>query len=247
MLLKGKKALITGGSRGIGKAMVTLFLEQGADVAYISTKESPHKAEMEEAAARGGGKVSWYQGNVADESAITETVNRILEETGGLDILVNNAGITRDGLSFRMPAEDWDEVLKVNLYSAFYICKPVSRAMIKARKGSIINMASVVGIIGNAGQINYSASKAGLIGLTKSLAREVASRGVRVNAIAPGYIATDMTDAINEGAQKALQEKIPMARIGSAEEVAGTALFLASDFSTYVTGQVLGVDGGLGM
>ena len=247
MLLQGKKALITGGSRGIGKAMVTLFLEQGADVAYISTKESPHKAEMEEAAARGGGKVSWYQGNVGDEKAITETVNRILDETGGLDILVNNAGITRDGLSFRMPAEDWDEVLKLNLPSAFYICKPVSRAMIKARKGSIINMASVVGIIGNAGQINYSASKAGLIGLTKSLAREVASRGVRVNAIAPGYIATDMTDAINEGAQKALQEKIPMARIGGAADVAGAALFLASDYSTYVTGQVLGVDGGLGM
>lgn len=247
MLLKDKKALITGGSRGIGKSMVVLFLEQGADVYYISTKESPHKAEMEEAAAKGGSQVFWYQGNVADEAAITETVNTILKESGGLDILINNAGITRDGLSFRMSADDWDQVMKVNLYSAFYICKPVSRAMIKARKGSIINIASVVGITGNAGQINYSASKAGLIGLTKTLAREVGSRGVRVNALAPGYITTDMTDAIKDAAKQALSEKIPMTRLGNPEDVAGAALFLASDYSTYVTGQVLGVDGGMGM
>lgn len=247
MMLSGKKALITGGSRGIGKSMVTLFLEQGADVYYISTKESPHKDELDAAATKGGSKVFWYQGNVADEAAITETVETIIKDSEGIDILINNAGITRDGLYFRMKSQDWDDVMKVNLYSAFYICKPIARAMAKARKGSIINISSIVGVIGNGGQINYSASKAGLIGFTKSLAKEVASRGIRVNALAPGYIATDMTDAINDTAKEGLQNMIPMGKIGAPADIAGAALFLASDYSTYITGQVLGVDGGMGM
>lgn len=246
-MLKGKTALITGGSRGIGRAMVELFLEQGAVVYYISTKESPHKAELEAASAKGGSRVIWHRGDVADEGAITETVMAILKDSGGLDILVNNAGITRDGLSFRMSALDWDQVMKVNLYSAFYICKPVARTMVKARKGSIINVSSVVGIMGNAGQINYASSKAGLIGFSKTLAREVGTRGVRVNVLAPGYITTDMTEAISDEAKKGMTEKIPMLRPGSPREVAGAALYLASDYSAYVTGQILGVDGGMGM
>jgi len=247
MLLKGKKALVTGGSRGIGKAIVTRFLEEGAEVFFISTKASPHFTEMEETAQKAGTKVHWYAGDVSNEAEITAVVNQILEDAGDLDILVNNAGITRDGLSFRMPSADWEAVLRTNLFSAFYISKPVSMKMIRSRKGSIINISSVTGVLGNAGQINYSSSKAGLIGFTKTLARETASRGVRVNAVAPGFIATDMTDAINENAREGLKGQIPLGRVGNPDEVANTVVFLASDMSTYITGQVLGVDGGMGM
>jgi len=247
MLLKGKKALVTGGSRGIGKAIVTRFLQEGAEVWFVSTKESPFFGEMEATAKASGTAVHWHAGNVADEEGITAVVNKILEEAGELDILVNNAGITRDGLSFRMSSADWDAVMKTNLYSAFYISKPVSMKMIRARKGSIINISSVTGILGNAGQLNYSSSKAGLIGFTKTLARETASRGVRVNAVAPGFIATDMTDAINENAKEGLKGQIPLGRVGNPDEVADAVVFLASDLSTYITGQVLGVDGGMGM
>ncbi|MBI9102948.1 MAG: 3-oxoacyl-[acyl-carrier-protein] reductase [Spirochaetales bacterium] len=247
MLLKGKKALVTGGSRGIGKAIVTRFLNEGAEVYFISTKESPYIAEMEEAAKASGTAVHWYGADVSNEEEITGVVNTILEEAGDLDILVNNAGITRDGLSFRMKSEDWEKVMRVNLFSAFYISKPISMKMAKARKGSIINVSSVVGVMGNAGQVNYAASKAGLIGYTKSLAKETAARGVRVNAIAPGYIETEMTEAMNDKAKDGLKAMIPMGRGGSAEEVANTIVFLASDLSTYITGQVLGIDGGMGM
>ncbi len=247
MLLKEKKALVTGGSRGIGKSIVTRFLEEGAEVYFISTKESPFYGEMEETAKASGTKVHWYGGDVSDEKGITAVVEKILEDAGELDILVNNAGITRDGLSFRMPSEDWEKVLRVNLFSAFYVTKPISMKMVRNRKGSIINISSVTGVMGNAGQINYSSSKAGLIGFTKTLARETASRGIRVNAVAPGFIATDMTDAINEKAKEGLKTQIPMGRVGEAKEVADTVVFLASDLSTYISGQVLGVDGGMGM
>ena len=245
--MDGKKALVTGGARGIGREIVLAFLNEGASVYFIDLMEGDSMDEYREIASRHGADVVFREGNVADEEKITVAVDGIIEESGGIDILVNNAGITRDGLSFRMSGKDWNDVLAINLSSAFYISRPVSRSMIKRRSGSIINVASVVGIIGNAGQVNYSASKAGLIGLTKSLAREVGSRGVRVNAVAPGFIVTPMTDKLNEQQREALQSQIPMARLGQPSEVASVVLFLASDLSSYVTGEVIKITGGLGM
>jgi len=247
MLLEGKKALITGGSRGIGREIVLACLKNGASVYYIDLNPGDSLEEYKKIAAETGAEVVYKEGNVADEQTITATVDEILEQSGGIDILVNNAGITRDGLVFRMEAKDWNDVLAINLTSAFYISKPVARQMIKRRTGSIINVASIVGVIGNAGQTNYSASKAGLIGFTKSLAREVSGRNVRVNAIAPGFINTAMTQKLNDEQRKALQEQIPMGRIGEPEEVAKVVLFLASDLSSYLTGQVLQITGGMGM
>jgi 3-oxoacyl-[acyl-carrier protein] reductase len=245
MLLKGKKAIVTGGARGIGKEIVLDFLKCGAEVYYIDLAEGEFLSEMEEAARAGCSKVSWKKGDVSQEEEISRVVEDILKESGGIDILVNNAGITRDGLIFRMTSENWEKVLRINLTSAFYISRIVARSMAKRRTGSIINMASVVGIGGNAGQANYSASKAGLIGLTKSLAKEVASRGVRVNAVAPGYIESDMTRALPEQAKEAMLSQIPLARAGQPRDVALAATFLASDRSAYITGQVLRVDGGM--
>ncbi len=246
MLLTGKKALVTGGSKGIGRAIVETFLKNGAEV-YTLSRTPGDLAGLEAVAAEAGTKVHYHAVDVADETAITALIKEILKESGGLDAVVNNAGITRDGLIARMPADAWNEVLRVNLASAFYICKAVSMSMLSRRGGSIINMSSVVGLHGNAGQTNYAASKAGLIGLTKSLAQELAPRGVRVNAICPGFIGTEMTEQLTEDQKKALFARIPMARMGSAEEIARVALFLASDLSTYVTGQALSVDGGMGM
>ena len=234
MLLKGKKALITGSSRGIGKETVKRFLEEGAEVWGLCTKPSASKAELETFADCG------------DAAALTDTVKKALEESGGFDVLVNNAGITRDGLSFRMKLEDWESVLRVNLTGVFVASQIVSSDMIRKRSGSIINMSSIVGLHGQGGQVNYSASKAGLIGFTKSLAKETAGRGVRVNAIAPGYIETDMTAAVNEEMRKAWVEGIPLKRAGQPADIANAAVFLASDLSQYITAQVLGVDGGLG-
>ena len=248
MLLKGKKAIVTGGARGIGKEIVLDFLKKGAEVYYIDLAEGDFVSEMKEAAQAGGSAVSavsWKKGDVSNEEEITQVIEDILKESGGIDILVNNAGITRDGLIFRMSSENWEKVLRINLTSAFYICRIVARSMAKRRMGSIINMASVVGIGGNAGQVNYSASKAGLIGLTKSLAKEVGSRGVRVNAVAPGYIESDMTRALPEQAKEAMLSQIPLARAGQPRDVALTVSFLASDSSAYITGQVLRVDGGM--
>ena len=230
MLLKEKKALVTGSSRGIGKEIVKRFLEEGAQVWGLCTKPSSSKAELEELA----------------RAALTDTVKKALEESGGFDVLVNNAGITRDGLSFRMKIEDWESVLRVNLTAAFIASQIVSSDMIRKRAGSIINMSSIVGLHGQGGQVNYAASKAGLIGFTKSLAKETAGRAVRVNAIAPGYIETDMTAAVNEEMRKAWVEGIPLKRAGTPADVANAAVFLASDLSSYITAQVLGVDGGLG-
>ena len=247
MLLKDKIAVVTGGSRGIGKSIVERFLKEGAAVISVSLTESSHSKELEETAAKSGGIYLWKQGDVSEETAMTALADEIIKEKGRIDSLVNNAGITRDGLVFRMSASDWEQVLKTNLTSAFLLSRPIARQMVKQRSGSIINISSVVGLRGNAGQTNYSASKAGLIGFTKSLAKETASRGIRVNAVAPGFIETSMTDKLPEEAKKMLETQIPMNRIGKPEEVADAVLFLASDLSLYITGQVLGVDGGMGM
>ncbi len=246
MLLENKKALVTGTSRGIGKEIAKRFIEEGCTVWGICTKPSEAKTEL--AALAKEHNVAFHEicADCKDAEALSLAVKKILEESGGLDILVNNAGITRDGLSFRMKLEDWEDVLKINLTGAFIASQIVSSDMIRKRSGSIINMSSIVGVHGQGGQVNYSASKAGLIGYTKSLAKEVASRGVRVNAIAPGYIATEMTAAVNEEAQKVWLETIPLKRAGTVKEVADATVFLASDMSTYITGHVLGIDGGMG-
>jgi len=246
MLLKGKKALVTGASKGIGNAIAEAFLRNGA-VVYAVSRSEGDLAKLRAAAAEAGTEVIFKAADVSDEVAITAVIKEIIKESGGLDIVINNAGITRDGLIARMPADAWDEVLRVNLASAFYVCKAVSMHLLSRRGGSIINMSSVVGLHGNAGQTNYSASKAGLIGLTKSLAQELAPRGVRVNAICPGFIGTEMTEKLTDDQKAALFGRIPLARMGKPEEIAGAALWLASDLSTYVTGQVITVDGGMTM
>ena len=246
MLLEGKKALVTGSSRGIGKSIVKKFIEEGSDVWGLCSKPSASREELEHFASEKGRVFHEICVNMADTQGIAPVIKDALSESGGFDILVNNAGITKDGLSFRMPLEDWNSVIGINLTGAFIICQIISSDMIKKRKGSIINMTSIVGIHGQGGQVNYAASKAGLIGLTKSLAKECGSRGVRVNAIAPGFIDTEMTQVVNEEAKKAWLESVPLKRMGSVEDIAGAALFLASDLSTYVTAQVLGVDGGMG-
>lgn len=245
MLLKDKKVFVTGGSRGIGLGIVLSCLKEGALVHYLSTKPSPHTEEMEKAAKAAGTEVIWHQGSVTDEPGIV----KIMEEVtaGGLDVVVNNAGITRDTLSFRMKAEQWQQVLDTNLTGAFYVAREAARFMIRQRSGSIINMASIVGLTGNAGQTNYAASKAGLIGFTKSLAKECATRGVRVNAIAPGFIQTEMTDVLKDSIKEQILAQIPMATMGTVEDIAQTVLFLSTDMSRYMTGQVLTVDGGMVM
>ena len=244
MVLKGKKAIVTGGSRGIGLEIVLEFLREGASVYFIDLFPSESLDRME-AAKAGEAEVVFKQADVSDEEQVSAVVNEIIEQSGGIDILVNNAGITRDGLIFRMSAEDWNQVITINLTSAFYISKIIARHMAKRRTGSIVNMASVVGVGGNAGQANYAASKAGLIGLTRSVAKEIGGRGVRVNAVAPGYIDTEMTQKLPEAAKEAFLTQIPMKRPGTPQEVASVVTFLASDQSAYVSGHVLRVDGGM--
>jgi 3-oxoacyl-[acyl-carrier protein] reductase len=246
-MLQGKVCIVTGGSKGIGRAIVELFAREGGRIYYLSRSEAEDPAVLAEAAVAGGGSVKWIACDVADETKVNTAVDSVFAEAGAVDALVNNAGVTRDGLVFRMSLEDWDIVLRTNLTSAFLVSRAVARHMIKRRSGSIVNVSSVVGIIGNGGQTNYSASKAGLIGFTKSLAREVGSRGVRVNALAPGFIETSMTEKIPAEAKEKLKGGIPLGRTGTAEDVAAAALFLCSDMSTYVTGEVLQVDGGMGM
>ncbi len=247
MLLEGQTAIITGGARGIGKEIVVAFLSEGASVYFMDLQPSEHLAEYERLAADHGATVVYKECNVADEAQVDSVSKEILDESGGVDILVNNAGITRDGLIFRMPLKNWMDVINVNLTSAFLMSKAIARAMISRRRGSIINVSSIVGVHGNAGQVNYSSSKAGLIGLTKSLAQEVAGRNVRVNAVAPGFIRTAMTDKLTDAQKEALGKQIPMVRLGDPEEVAKVILFLASDLASYVTGQVILIDGGMGM
>lgn len=245
-MLKNKKALVTGASRGIGRKIVETFLKNGAEVWGLASKPSAARAELEAFALENGTVFHEICADAGNAEELSRVVKAALEEAGGFDILVNNAGITRDTLSFRMKLEDWQKVLDVNLTAAFITSQIVSNDMIHKKTGSIINMSSIVGLHGSPGQTNYAASKAGLIGYTKSLAKEVASRGVRVNAIAPGYIETDMTAAVNEKIREEYVKGIPLKRPGRTEDIASTALFFASDMSSYITGQVLGVDGGLG-
>ena len=246
-LLEGKVAVVTGAARGIGKAIALQFAKEGANVAFtdLAIDENGKATEAEIAAL--GVKCKGYASNAADFEQTHEVVKRIVEEFGRIDILVNNAGITKDGLMMRMSEAQWDAVLTVNLKSAFNFIHAVLPLMMRQRKGSIINMASVVGVHGNAGQANYAASKAGLIALAKSIAQEVGSRGIRANAIAPGFIETAMTAALPEDIRKDWIQKIPLRRGGTTEDIANVALFLASDLSSYVSGQVIQVDGGMNM
>jgi 3-oxoacyl-[acyl-carrier protein] reductase len=244
---KGKKVLVTGGSRGIGNAIVQRFLGHGATVYSLSRTPAANQAELDACGRQAGGNLQWREVDVSRDGELANTMEAILAEAGRLDVLVNNAGITRDGLIFRMPMGDWEEVLRANLTSAFVASRAAARAMIRQRSGCILSVSSVSGIMGNAGQVNYSASKAGLIGFSKSLAREVASRGVRVNVIAPGFIETDMTRKLGDKAREALVGQIPVGRVGTVGDVAALAVFLASDEAAYITGQVVAVDGGLSM
>lgn len=242
MQLSGKKALITGASRGIGRAIADLFLAQGAAVWGISSK---HPDDLKERQEKANGLLHWTIADLGKLGELEKNINTLIKESGGFDILVNNAGITKDNLSFRMSLEDFQKVLDVNLTASFVIARTVGGDMIRRRTGSIINMTSVVGIHGNGGQSNYASSKAGLIGLTKSLAKETASRGVRVNAVAPGFIESDMTAAMPADAREKMVEQIPLKRVGQGEDVANVVLFLASDLSSYITGEVIAVDGGM--
>ena len=249
-MLKGKVALITGGTAGIGKAIACLYAQHGADVVILGThKERAEQAlkEIEACKADPSQKAACYLVNVSKSNEVDGTVEKILKDWGKIDILVNNAGITRDNLLIKMNEEDWDLVLDVNLKSVYNTCRALARPMIKARSGVIINIASVIGLTGNAGQVNYAASKSGMIGFTKSLAKELASRGIRANCVAPGYIETQMTDALPAPVKEALLTKIPLSRIGQPRDIANAALFLASDHASYITGQVLTVDGGMVM
>lgn len=247
-LLQGKVAIVTGAARGIGAAIALKLAEQGAHIAftYVSDASAEKAAVLEAEIKKLGVNAKGYQTNAADFAACETFVTNVLADFGTIDVCVNNAGISKDNLLLRMTAEQWDEVMDTNLKSVFNMTKQVIRPMMKAKSGSIINMSSIIGIRGNAGQSSYAASKAGIIGFTKSIALELGSRNIRCNAIAPGFIETDMTHYLNEGdAGKAFLEKIPLGRFGKAEEIANTTLFLASELSSYVTGQVISACGGL--
>ena len=245
-VLSNQVAVVTGAGRGIGRAIALKFAAAGADVVCVSrTAENSQKVADE---VRATGRKAWAHAvDVADSKAVAIAAEKIVEDAGRVDVLVNNAGVTRDGLLMRMSEEDWDVVLNTNLRGAFSFTKAFSRAFLKQRSGRIINIASVIGLIGNAGQCNYAASKAALIGFTKSVARELASRGITVNAIAPGFIETDMTAGMKEEMKDELLKKIPLNALGQAEDIAEAALFLASPGARYITGQVLTVDGGMVM
>lgn len=246
-LLEGKTALITGAARGIGKALAIKFAQEGANIAFTDLVIDENGKQTEEEIASYGVKAKGYASNAANFAETEEVVSKVKEDFGRIDILVNNAGITKDGLMMRMSEQQWDAVIAVNLKSAFNFIHAVLPIMMRQRSGSIINMASVVGVHGNAGQANYAASKAGLIALAKSIAQEVGSRGIRANAIAPGFIETAMTAALPDNIRAEWVQKIPLRRGGQVEDIANVATFLASDLSSYVTGQVIQVDGGMNM
>jgi 3-oxoacyl-[acyl-carrier protein] reductase len=244
-LLDGKVALITGASRGIGKGIAELFAKQGASVAFTYASSDEKARSLEAELSQFGTKIKGYKSDAADFNAAQQLIDDVVAEFGTVDILVNNAGITKDTLLMRMSEEQWDEVIRVNLKSVFNLSKAVIKPMLKARSGSIINMSSVVGVQGNAGQANYAASKAGILGFTKSMAAELGSRNIRCNAIAPGFIETEMTAALDEKVVQQWRDTIPLKRGGSPEDVAQATLFLASDMSAYITGQTLHVCGGM--
>ena len=246
-LLEGKTAIITGASRGIGKAVALEFARQGANIAFTDLRYDEIAQETEKEIAALGVKAKMFASNAADFAATNATVDEIVKEFGRVDILVNNAGITKDTLLMRMSEEQWDAVINVNLKSVFNFTKAVSSIMLRQKSGSIISMSSVVGVSGNAGQANYAASKAGIIGFTKSVAKELGSRNIRANAVAPGFIKTPMTDALTEEQRNAMLNLIAMKRYGLPEEIAGVVSFLASKDSSYVTGQVIEISGGLMM
>jgi len=243
-LLEGKVALITGATRGIGKGIAEMYAQQGAKIAFTYAG-SVDKAKELETTLSSVTQIKGYQSDASDFDAAQVLVEEVIKEFGKIDILINNAGITKDNLLLRMSKEDWDKVIHVNLDSVFNLTKAVIKPMMKAKEGSIINMTSVVGISGNAGQANYAASKAGVIGFTKSVALELGSRNIRCNAIAPGFIQTEMTDALDDKAKEKWNEAIPMKRLGQTKDIANACVFLGSEMASYVTGQTLNVDGGL--
>jgi 3-oxoacyl-[acyl-carrier protein] reductase len=247
MRFENQNAIVTGAGRGIGHAIAARLASEGARVACVSRSEENAKRTADELNKARGESAKAYAVDVADHAAVQKVGAQILEDFGKIDILVNNAGVTRDGLAMRMSIEDWDTVINTNLRGAFNVTQSILRAMIKQRGGRIINITSVIGLIGNAGQTNYAASKAGLIGFTKSLARELASRNITVNAVAPGFIATDMTAALSDDIKKTIQAQIPLGKTGTPENIADAVEFLASAEASYITGQVVCVDGGMVM
>lgn len=247
MRFENQTAIVTGAGRGIGHAIAVRLAREGARVASVSRTEANAQRTADEINAGRANSAKAYDVDVSDHAAVQQIGASIIEDFGRVDILVNNAGVTRDGLSMRMSIDDWDTVLNTNLKGAFNFVQAVQRSMIKQRSGRIINISSVIGLIGNAGQANYAASKAGLIGLTKSLAREMASRGITVNAVAPGLIATDMTSVLSDEIRKNILNKIPLGSLGQPDDIASAVAFLASPEAKYITGQVLAVDGGMVM
>ncbi len=247
MLLTGKTAIVTGGSRGIGRAVSLLLAREGANVAIVYAGNTAAAEETKQQAEALGAAAAVFQCDVADEQAVADMVKAVKTQFGSVDILVNNAGITRDGLLMRMKEADWQAVLDTNLTGVYHCTKAVSKLMMKQRQGAVINLSSVVGETGNAGQANYAAAKAGIIGFTKAVAKELASRNIRVNAVAPGYVETDMTAGLPDSAKEDMLRSIPLGRPATADDVAQAVLFLASDQAKYITGQILNVDGGMVM
>lgn len=247
MLLTGKTAIVTGGSRGIGRAVSLLLAREGANVAIVYAGNTAAAEETKQQAEALGAAAAVFQCDVADEQAVADMVKAVKTQFGSVDILVNNAGITRDGLLMRMKEADWQAVLDTNLTGVYHCTKAVSKLMMKQRQGAVINLSSVVGETGNAGQANYAAAKAGIIGFTKAVAKELASRNIRVNAVAPGYVETDMTAGLPDSAKEDMLRSIPLGRPATADDVAQAVLFLAFDQAKYITGQVLNVDGGMVM
>lgn len=247
MDLKGKNCIVTGGSRGIGKSIALTFAKLGANVAITYARSSKAANEVAEEMEKTGVKAMALQADATDFSKTEEVIAKVVDEWGSLDVLINNAGITKDNLILRMNEEQWDAVINTNLKSVFNYSKAAAKPMMRARGGSIVNIGSVVGISGNAGQSNYSASKAGLIGFTKSYAKELASRNIRANVVAPGYITTEMTENLSETVLESIKSETPLGRAGNPDEVSNVVAFLASDLSSYITGEVIRVDGGMAM